>query len=66
MSDDLTKELRSYPRHYEAAHKAADELDRLDQIFLEFIRTVNECETVCAVGSPCLCAVEHRMWVEKE
>ena len=29
MSDDLIKELRSYPRHYEAAHKAAEEIERL-------------------------------------
>jgi hypothetical protein len=29
MSDDLIKELRSYPRHYEAAHRAAEEIERL-------------------------------------
>lgn len=43
-----------------------DEIERLQQVFLEFIRTVNECETVCPVGTPCLCAVEHKMWVDKE
>lgn len=29
MIDELTQELRSYPRHYTAAHRAADEIDRL-------------------------------------
>jgi hypothetical protein len=29
VSDDLIKELRSYPRHYEAAHRAAEEIERL-------------------------------------
>ena len=27
MSDELIKELRSYPEHYTAAHKAADKLE---------------------------------------
>jgi len=31
MSDDLIKELRSYPRHYEAAHKAADALEKANR-----------------------------------
>jgi len=31
MSDDLIKELRSYPRHYEAAHKAADALEQANR-----------------------------------
>jgi hypothetical protein len=26
---DLATELRNYPRHYTAAHKAADEIERL-------------------------------------
>lgn len=42
------------------------ETERLQQVLLEFIRVVNECDTVCAVGSPCLCAIEHQMWLEKE
>lgn len=42
------------------------ETERLQQLFLEFIRVVNECDTVCAVGSPCLCVIEHQMWLEKE
>jgi hypothetical protein len=42
------------------------EIERLQQVLLEFIRVVNECDTVCAVGSPCLCAIEHQMWLEKE
>lgn len=42
------------------------ENERLQQRLLEFIRVVNECDTVCAVGSPCLCAIERQMWLEKE
>ena len=42
------------------------EIERLQQVLLEFIRVVNECDTVCAVGSPCLCAIEHQMWLEEE
>lgn len=44
----------------------AAECERLMQVFLQFIRVTNECDTVCAVGSPCLCVVEHQMWLEKE
>jgi predicted RNase H-like nuclease (RuvC/YqgF family) len=31
MSDDLIKELRSYPKHYEAAHRAADALEKANR-----------------------------------
>jgi hypothetical protein len=30
MTDDLIKELRSYPAHYVAAHRASDVLERID------------------------------------
>lgn len=30
MIDDLIKELRSYPAHYVAAHRASDVLERID------------------------------------
>ena len=30
MIDELIKELRSYPAHYVAAHRAADALERID------------------------------------
>lgn len=31
MTDELIKELRSYPDHYTAAHKAADALDKAEK-----------------------------------
>jgi len=42
------------------------EYAKLELTLLQFIRAANECDTVCAVGSPCLCVVEHQMWLEKE
>jgi predicted nucleic acid-binding Zn-ribbon protein len=30
MIDELVQELRSYPAHYTAAHRAADALERID------------------------------------
>jgi hypothetical protein len=30
MIDELAQELRSYPEHYTAAHRAADALERID------------------------------------
>jgi hypothetical protein len=31
MTDDLIKELRSYPAHYVAAHRAADALEKAER-----------------------------------
>jgi len=42
------------------------EYAKLELTLLQYIRVANECDTVCAVGSPCLCVVEHQMWLEKE
>lgn len=42
------------------------EIERLQNVLREFIRVVNECDTVCAVGSPCLCDVEYNLWAAKE
>jgi hypothetical protein len=42
------------------------EYAKLELTLLQYIRVANECDTVCAAGSPCLCVVEHQMWLEKE
>ena len=55
MSDDLVKELRSYPRHYEAAHKAAEEIERL--------RAENERLLAVAQGDARMLAAYHQ-WCE--
>jgi hypothetical protein len=68
---DIVGRIRNVGRDYDfhenaLIYEAADEIERLTEAFLQFIRVVNECNTVCAAGSPCLCAVEHQMWLEKE
>jgi len=34
---ELVKELRAYPAHYTAAHKAADRLDALEKALLDVV-----------------------------
>lgn len=38
---DLIKELRSYPEHYTAAHKAADSLEALEKKILDMQKDVD-------------------------
>ena len=39
---ELVKELRAYPAHYTAAHKAADRIDALEAVIREIISQIDQ------------------------
>lgn len=39
---ELVKELRAYPAHYTAAHKAADRIEALEAVIREIISQIDQ------------------------